>query len=197
MQINSYIQDEITSLVKFHSFDQSKLEEFALFIIENYKKKPPKIVKTKPPKQPKNPKPPSKPKPLTLPQLKTAIYEYFSVKDTTELRKSGSFKMATDGMDSLNLGVKDGWEILYRKFIGILPNEQNEEGYGCINGINIFNYFKPWQVFNLDGKTAEIKDIKNAYYSLSKIYHPDNASTGDAAMFDRITIMYKSISAEA
>ena len=93
--------------------------------------------------------------------------------------------------------VKEGWEKLYRKFIGILPGEENQQGYGCINGINIFNYFKPWQVFDLDPQNATNKDIKNAYHRLSKIYHPDVPETGDAAIFDCLTIMYKSISAEA
>ncbi len=102
--------------------------------------------------------------------------------------------MAIDGMDDLNLSAKAGWEQLYRKFIGCLPDEENQQGHGCINGINIFNYFKPWRVFGLDPQIATSQDIKNAYYSLSKIYHPDVPITGDAAIFDRLTIMYKSIS---
>ena len=65
----------------------------------------------------KDPNPKVKVKPLTLAQIKTEIYNHFLVKNTTELRKSGAFKMATDGMDTLNLSVKDGWEKLYRKFI--------------------------------------------------------------------------------
>ncbi len=39
-------------------------------------------------------------------------------------------------------------------------------------------------VFELDPKTASKEDIKNAYYRLSKIYHPDNQETGDAEVFD-------------
>ncbi|MBD2255644.1 DnaJ domain-containing protein [Nostoc parmelioides FACHB-3921] len=167
-----------------HGVSASVFENFAHFVIDNYKKKDSTIK-------------PSKVKPLTLAQLKAAIYQHFSVKNTTELKKSGAFKMATDGMDTLNLSLKEGWETLYRKFVGILPGEENQQGYGCINGINIFNYFKPWQVFDLDPKNATNKDIKDAYYKLSKIYHPDVPETGDAAIFDCLTIMYKSISAEA
>jgi hypothetical protein len=183
-QINSFIQNEITRITEFSSVDRSVLEEFALFVIDNHKKKDP-VVK------------PLKVKPLPLAQIKSAIYEYFSVNNTTELKKSGSFNMAIDGMTDLNLTVKDGWEKLYRNLIGILPNEENQQGDGCINGVNIFNYFKPWQVFNLDSKVATPQDIKNAYYALSKIYHPDVPSTGNAAIFDRLTTMYKSIGAEA
>jgi hypothetical protein len=184
VQLNSYLQNEIAQLVEIHGVRASVFEEFAHFVIENYKKKEPTAK-------------PLKVKPLTLAQIKSEIYQHFSVKNTTELKKSGAFKMATDGMDTLNLGVKNGWEILYRKFIGILPGEENQKGYGCINGINVFNYFKPWQVFDLDTQTATNQDIKNAYYRLSKIYHPDVPETGDANIFDCLIIMYKSISAEA
>lgn len=183
-RINSYIQNEITKFVDLHGIDRSALESFALFVVDNHKKKE-KVVK------------PLKVKPLPLAQIKAAIYQYFSVKNTTELKKSGAFNMAIDGMDNLNLTVKSGWEQLYRKFVGVLPEEENQEGYGCINGINIFNYFKPWQIFGLDAKIASTQDIKNAYYALSKIYHPDVATTGDADIFDRLRTMYKSISAEA
>lgn len=184
VRLNSYLQNEIARFAEIHGVNAFVFEDFARFVIENYKKKEP-ITKSK------------KVKPLTLAQLKTAIYQHFSAKNTTELKKSGAFKMATDGMDTLNLSLKDEWEKLYRKFIGILPGEENQQGYGCINGINVFNYFKPWQVFDLNPQTATSGDIKNAYRRLSKIYHPDVPDTGDAAIFDCLTVMYKSISAEA
>jgi hypothetical protein len=132
-------------------------------------------------------------KSLKLAEIKEAIYKRFDVKDTEELKKSEQFKMATDGMGKLNLGKKETWEMLYRKWIDILPDEQNQEGYGCINGINIFDYFRPWQVFNLDSKTATKDDIKKSFYQLSKIYHPDNQKTGDRRIFERLDKMYKSI----
>jgi hypothetical protein len=184
VQLNSYLHNEASRLAEMHGISTSIFEEFARFVIENHKKKEPVI---KPPKI----------KPLTLAQIKAAVYQNFSVKNTTELRKSGAFKMATDGMDIPSLSVKEDWEKLYRKFVGVLPGEENQQGYGCINGVNVFNYFKPWQVFDLDPQTATRKDIQNAYHKLSKIYHPDNSETGDAAIFDNLTIMYKSISAEA
>ncbi|MEN9252543.1 MAG: DnaJ domain-containing protein [Thermostichales cyanobacterium BF4_bins_65] len=176
--LNSYLRNEIHRLAQLYHLESNVLENFAYFVIENYKKKEPKV------------------KPLTITELKKAIYKHFSVTSTAELRKSGAFKMATDGMEPINLSTKDGWEKLYRKFIGILPGEENQQGYGCINGINIFNYFRPWEVFGLDPKVATPQDIKDAYRRLSKIYHPDVQGTGDAAIFDRLTIMYKSISAE-
>jgi hypothetical protein len=185
---NELIKNEIARLSETQEVSTKLLEEFASFIIEHHKKKDPKPKAVKPKV--------TKVKPLTLAQLKDLVYKHFSVANTTELKKSGSFKMATDGMTDLNLGGKEGWEKLYRKFIGILPGEENQQGFGCINGVNIFNYFRPWQVFGLDSATATPEEIKKAYYELSKVYHPD-MPTGSAQIFDRINIMYKSISAEA
>ncbi|CAD5953922.1 DnaJ domain-containing protein [Planktothrix agardhii] len=136
---------------------------------------------------------PSKIPPLKLQDLKEAIYKHFGVKNTDDLKKSERFKMATDGMGKLNFAEKQTWEMLYRKWIDILPDETNEEGYGCINGSNIFKYFRPWQVFNLDSKTATQDDIKTAFRQLSKIYHPDNQETGDRKIFERLMQMYNSL----
>ena len=132
-------------------------------------------------------------KPLSLDRLKLAIYSRFSVASTPSLKKSKKFNMAIDGLGKINLAFKSTWESLYRKFINILPNETQQEGADCINGINIFQYFRPWHVFGLDGSTATKADIKAAYRKLSKIYHPDTPKTGDARIFDRLHIMYKSI----
>jgi DnaJ domain len=139
----------------------------------------------------------SEAKPLSVAELKTFVYQKFSVASTAELRKSKSFAMAIDGLDPLNFTLKSTWESLYRQFIDILPHEKSEQGDSCINGVDIFKYFRPWQVFGLNGKTANKTEIKAAYRNLSKVYHPDVPITGSAVIFDRITTMYNSISAEA
>ncbi|MCF3624337.1 DnaJ domain-containing protein [Planktothrix agardhii 1801] len=174
------VQEEITKL----SQKSQKSETFskAQELTENYDR----ILKTPSEK-------PSKIQPLKLQDLKEAIYKHFGVKNTDELKKSERFKMATDGMGKLNFTPKQTWEKLYRKWIDILPNETNEQGYGCINGINIFNYSRPWDVFNLDYETATQDDIKTAFRQLSKIYHPDNQETGDRKIFERLTQMYNSL----
>jgi preprotein translocase subunit Sec63 len=130
---------------------------------------------------------------MKLLEIKEAIYKRFSVNNTKELKESSAFKMATDGMGKLNLSNKHTWELLYRKWIGILPSKVNEQGYGCINGVNIFNYFRPWQVLNLDSKVATKNDIKRAFRQLYKVYHPDNLETGDGDIFNRLNQMYKSL----
>jgi len=183
--LNQLVQDEISRLAKVQGLDTATLRAFAQFVVENHKKdskpKPPKVVK------------PEKVKPLTLAQLKKAIFGYFAVKDVKELKKSGSFAMATSGMEKLDFSKKDGWEKLYRKFIGVLPGEENETGYGCINGINIFKYDLVWKAFGLDPETATSEDIKSAYRELSKVYHPDIPNTGDAQVFARLNVFYKSL----
>jgi DnaJ domain len=136
-------------------------------------------------------------KALAIAELKAAIYNRFSVTTTPALRKSKNFAMAIDGIGKLNFAAKETWEQLYRQCIGILPHEASEQGPDCINGVHIFKYFRPWQVFGLDGKTATATDIKAAYRRLSKTYHPDNRETGNAEVFDRINTMYQSISARA
>ncbi|OUC13484.1 MAG: molecular chaperone DnaJ [Alkalinema sp. CACIAM 70d] len=170
--LNSLIQNEIARLSEIHGISQSELESFAQFVIANHRKQP---------------------KPLKMTELKQAIFKQFSVTNLTELRKSGSFQLATSSLGKLDLSKIAGWEILYRKLIGVLPHEVNEQGYGCINGINIFNYDMPWQAFGLNPQTATTEQIKSAYRDLSKIYHPDNRETGDAKIFDRLTVFYKSL----
>jgi len=187
--LNQLVRAEIARIAATDGTDARILEGFAEFVIKNYKKKDKTSTKV----STKGEKPPS----LALSKLKAAIYQYFEVKNTTELRRSGSFKMATDGIDELDLSLKATWEKLYRKFVGVLPGEENQQGYGCINGVNIFDYFNPWQAFGLDPKAATAEDIKQAYRDLSKKYHPDVLDTGDAEVFDRINTMYQSISAGA
>ncbi|MFO7032333.1 molecular chaperone DnaJ [Limnospira fusiformis CCALA 023] len=170
------VKTEIDRLAQVRQVDSKLLEQFAYFVLEISQQKSSNKAHS-----------------LKTHELKKAIYERFSVKDTSELKKSGAFRMATDGMDKLDFRLQLTWETLYRKFVGILPHEQSQEGYGCINGIDIFKYFKPWQVFGLDPKTATKNDVKMAYYQLSKIYHPDNLVTGDRAIFEQVENMYKSI----
>ena len=184
MMINTVLSPEIKEeIIRLYQKCQNSsitcddIERLVMFAIENYQS--PLNINSN--------------EPLKVNEIKQAIYKRFKVKNTDELKKSGQFKMATDGMDKLNFNKKETWEMLYRKWIDILPDETNEEGYGCINGIDIFKYSRPWQVFNLNPKKATQDEIKTAFYQLSKIYHPDNQDTGDRKIFERLTQMYKSL----
>ncbi|MBD2483879.1 DnaJ domain-containing protein [Planktothrix sp. FACHB-1365] len=202
------VQEEITKLSQKsqnHPITSNDLEKFALLVIQDYDTRFKQKSETSSPSKAqkiieKDDRLLNKPseklpkdKHLKITEIKEAIYKRFNVKDTDELKKSEQFKMATDGMDKLDFSQKQTWEMLYRKWIDILPDETNEDGYGCINRIDIFKYFRPWQVFNLDSKTATQDDIKTAFRQLSKIYHPDNQETGDRKIFERLTQMYNSL----
>lgn len=184
--LNKLIQDEISRVAELNTINTATLEELTRFVIENYKKKDPK------PKKPTSSKK-SKVKKLTLTQVKDAIYQHFGVNDTNNLKKSDAFQMAASSLEKVDLSKKEGWEIVYRKVIGVLPGEDQEEGYGCINGINIFKYDLPWKTFNLDPQHSTDEEVKSAYRELCKIYHPDNSETGDAQIFDRLATFYKSL----
>jgi hypothetical protein len=177
--LNELINSEISRIASAHGVEVTILEQFAEFVVANHRKKTP--VAKKP-----------KVKKLTLAQVKEAVLGHFGVSDAKTLKKAPKFVMGTNGQN-IKLTGKEGWEALYRQFIGILPGEDSETGYGCINGINIFNYAFPWRVFGLDSKTATTDQVKTAYRNLSKIYHPDMPGTGDARIFDRLTVFYNSL----
>lgn len=163
----SSIQAEIDRLVETHGYDAVILLQFASFVKGKQLK-------------------------LTLPEIKRSVYRYFQVNSTPKLKASHSFQRATAGMN-LDLVQKESWKKIYRRWIGVFPDEEGITGPNCINGINIFNYDLPWRVFGLDPNTATEDDIKTAYRHLIKIYHPDNP-TGNTRIFNRLNVLYRSLS---
>ena len=81
--LNQIILDEIARITENNSVNGQVLENFAFFVIDNHNKTLSKPIKTEQSK---------KIKPLTLSRLKKAVYQYFEVKNTTELKKSESWK---------------------------------------------------------------------------------------------------------
>jgi len=127
---------------------------------------------------------------LNRDQLKIAIFEYFKVQNGTELRKSPHFKSMVKPLGTLNLSKVEDLEKIYRAYLGVLPNETQDTGYGCINGIDIFKYADVWTIFGLEAKTATKASIQKAYRALSKQYHPDMPN-GDRQIFERLTKLYE------
>jgi hypothetical protein len=138
---------------------------------------------------------------LTVGQLKQALGSYFDA-DPKKLDKSDMFRMATNGLrqeyeqetgQKWNLNNPEVLERVFRDYIGILPNERYTTGPTSINGSDVTKYFHPYRVFGLDPKTATPDDIKKSYRKLSQKYHPDNQETGNREVFERLNVMYKSL----
>ena len=101
-----------------------------------------------------------KPKAMTLAAAKKAVLSKFGCKTVTELRKNKNFTMSMTG-ETIALKSKADWMKLYRRWIGFPPDERDQTGSNCINGINVLENFRPWHVFGLDSKTASKDDVKN------------------------------------
>ena len=136
--------------------------------------------------KPKSPKV----KRLSMAKAKAAVLEKFGCKSITELRKNKTFQMAFSG-EQINLKTTEDWRCQYRKWIGVPADERNKTGPHCINGIDVFENFRPWHVFDLSSDTASAEDIKTSFRQLAKIYHPDVG--GDALVFERIQKMRDSL----
>ena len=133
---------------------------------------------------------PKKPKAMTMAAAKKAVLSNFGCKTVIELRKNKNFTMSMTG-ETIALKSKADWMKLYRRWIGVPPEERDQTGSNCINGINVLENFRPWHVFGLDSKTASKDDVKNAFRDLAKIHHPDVG--GDKQVFERIQKMRDSL----
>ena len=131
-----------------------------------------------------------KPKAMTLAAAKKAVLSNFDCKTVTELRKNKNFTMSMTG-ETIALKSKADWMKLYRRWIGVPPEERDQTGSNCINGINVLENFRPWHVFGLDSKTASKEDVKTAFRDLAKVHHPDKG--GDKQVFERIQKMRDSL----
>jgi hypothetical protein len=58
-------------------------------------------------------------------------------------------------------------EQAYRNKLGIIPGEEKQTGWGCINGLNIFLYGRIWQIFGLDPQKASANEIRQKYEELT------------------------------
>ncbi len=135
------------------------------------------------------PKPP-KIKPLSMAKAKAAVLGKFECKSVTELRKNKTFQMAFSG-EQINLKTTEEWRSQYRKWIGVPADERNKTGPHCINGIDVFENFRLWHIFDLSSDTASAEDIKTSFRQLAKVHHPDVG--GDALVFERIQKMRDSL----
>lgn len=135
-------------------------------------------------------KQPAKVKPLTLAQLKSGVCKAFHCSTVAQLKKLEGFKVAIEGRD-YDLRLKQPWLELYRQWVGVPPDERNEVGPSCINGIDVLKNFRPWIVFGLDPKKATVEDIKSSFRQLAKEHHPD--AGGNPEVFLKLQQMRDSL----
>ena len=131
-----------------------------------------------------------KAKPLSMAKAKTAVLDKFECKSVTELRRNKTFLMAFSG-EKVNLKSADDWRNQYRKWVGVPADERNKTGPHCINGIDVFENFRPWHVFGLSAESSTPEDVKTSFRQLAKVHHPDVG--GDALVFERIQKMRDSL----
>lgn len=173
------IESRIQELVTQYGYDAQVLQAFAEFV-QSQPKSRKKSKATKPPTA----------KALTMAELQAAVLKAFGCQDVKALKKNEAFKLATVGRD-LNFRKKDTWLAIYREWVGVPENEQQEEGPTCINGIDVLKNFRPWHVFELDSQTATSEDINAAFRRLAKQHHPD--AGGDRQVFERLQTMRDSL----
>ncbi|BAW97615.1 heat shock protein DnaJ-like protein [[Synechococcus] sp. NIES-970] len=127
---------------------------------------------------------------LSMQQLKNAVVKSFGCKNYQELKKNGNFKLYVKD-ENLKLNLKTSWKKIYREWVDIPESEKNDIGYGCINGIDIFKNFRPWEVFELNPREASVEDIKTAFRKLALTHHPDHG--GDQKVFAQLQHMRDSL----
>ena len=93
--------------------------------------------------------------------------------------------------EKVSLKSASDWRIQYRKWVGVPDDERNLTSPSCINGIDIFENFRPWHVFDLTADTASEEDVKSSFRKLAKVHHPDVG--GDALVFERLQKMRDSL----
>lgn len=177
--MSNAVKQRIQEIVSKYGYSAEILSEFAEFVQSQPK-----------PRKKKSAASPRKPKALTLTELQNAVVTAFECADLKALKQHEAFKLAIVGRD-LNLRKKDAWLILYREWVGVPEDEQNQEGVTCINGIDVLKNFRPWHVFNLDPQSATSDDINAAFRRLAKQHHPDVG--GQREVFERLQKMRDSL----
>lgn len=99
-----------------------------------------------------------------------------SGKNLTQLKKEF-------GLSAQDAKTIESWQHVLK----VLQTKQR----GMVNGVNVLTEFFPWQVFEVNGRTATKRDIKTSFRRLSKTYHPDVLVTGDREVFEKLHRLYE------
>ena len=145
----------------------------------------------------KGPSGSSRAKPMTVSEMRSAVFKTFNVKSVAALMANKNFQQSVVGDNPRTLKGKNAeeeWRQLYRRFVAVPRDERGlKEGGSVINGIDILKNFRPWVVFQLDPKTAKKADIDKAFRKLAMKHHPD--AGGNREVFEKLVSMKNSMKA--
>lgn len=115
---------------------------------------------------------------MSLAQIKEKIAMAWGQSSYAELQKDKEWRLYHKST-KMNGRLRETWLVYYREWVKLPDDELNlSDGNNVVNGINIFQNFRPWEVFALDKKTASADDVKKAFRMLSIKFHPDTSSNG-------------------
>jgi hypothetical protein len=136
-------------------------------------------------------------KPMTIREMRSAVFQKFQVKSTAALMANKNFQQSVVGDKPRTLKGKNAeeeWRQLYRQFIAVPRDERGlKDGGSVINGVDILKNFRPWVAFGLDPKKATKADVDKAFRKLAMKHHPD--AGGDRKVFEKLVSMKNSVKA--
>jgi hypothetical protein len=139
----------------------------------------------------------STPKPMTISEMRSAVFKSFNVKSTAALMANKNFQQSVVGDKPRTLKGKNAeeeWRQLYRRFVSVPRDERGlKDGGSVINGVDILKNFRPWVAFGLDPKKATKADVDKAFRKLAMKHHPD--AGGDRKVFEKLVSMKNSVKA--
>jgi hypothetical protein len=141
--------------------------------------------------------PASTAKPMTIREMRSAVFKSFNVKSTAALMANKNFQQSVVGDKPRTLKGKNAeeeWRQLYRRFVSVPRDERGlKDGGSVINGVDILKNFRPWVAFGLDPKKATKADVDKAFRKLAMKHHPD--AGGDRKVFEKLVSMKNSVKA--
>jgi hypothetical protein len=141
--------------------------------------------------------PASTAKPMTIREMRSAVFKSFNVKSTAALMANKNFQQSVVGDKPRTLkgaNAEEEWRQLYRRFVSVPRDERGlKDGGSVINGVDILKNFRPWVAFGLDPKKATKADVDKAFRKLAMKHHPD--AGGDRKVFEKLVSMKNSVKA--
>ena len=131
---------------------------------------------------------------MSIAEIKLAVANSWKKETYALLSKDSEWK-TYHLMTEMNGRLRTTWENYYREWVAFPENERNlKEGYGVINGVDVFKNFRPWEVFNIDKKSATKEQVRLAFSKLSFKYHPDTGKDhADELIFQKLLEMRDSL----